>query len=137
MNSKKKIKVLLIHDHVIVREGLYELFINQPDIEVVGEEVNVENIIQVTEMLKPDVVVVNISMSEVNTTELTRQILNRNPKIRFVALITHPHIHLIEQAIKVGISGFVSLNCSFNELAHAVRAVYKKRRYSVLIQTSF
>lgn len=130
MNSRKKIKILLVHGHIIVRQGLCELFTNQSDVEVVGEVDVGENVVQATDMLKPDVIVIDINMPKINVTALTCQIIDRNPRIRFVALITNPHIHIIEHAIKAGFSGFISLNCGFNELVDAVRMVNKNGRYS-------
>jgi DNA-binding NarL/FixJ family response regulator len=130
MTSVKKIKVLLVHDHVIIRQGLRELFINQPDIEVVDDVETGENLLQTIDELKPNIAVIDINAPEINITAFIRQIIHKKPKIQIVALVTHPYIHLIEQAIKAGVCGFVSLGCSFNELAHAIRAVNKNQKYT-------
>ena len=129
MDSSQKIKVLLVHDHGIVRQGLHELFESQPDMEVLDVVKVGENVVQLTHELKPDVIVIDVNMSETNSIELSQQILNEKPNIGIVALPLQLHMHVLEQAIRTGISGFVSLECSFDELAHAVRAVNKNQTY--------
>jgi DNA-binding NarL/FixJ family response regulator len=130
MDSSQRIKVLLVHDHGIVRQGLHDLFESQPDMEVLeGGKVG-ENVVQLVHELKPDIIVIDVNISGSSSFELSQQILNENPNIGIVALPVQLHRHVIEQAIRAGISGFVSLECSFDKLAHAVRAVHKNRTYT-------
>jgi DNA-binding NarL/FixJ family response regulator len=130
MSDSQKIKVLLVHDQIIILQGLQVLFENQPDIEVIEQLKTRDDVYQLTHKLKPDVIITDINTSETNSVALFKQILNEKPNIRIIALPTQLHLHVLEQAIKAGISGFVSLDCSFDEFADAVRAVYKNQRYT-------
>ena len=129
MGSNNRIKVLLVNDHNIIRDGLCLLFKNQPDIEVLDGEEDGKSVVQLSYELEPDVIVVDINISGADNIKLSRQILNNNPSIRIVALPERIHMHLLSQAIKAGITGFVLMECSFDELVRAVRAVYKNGTY--------
>ncbi len=129
MGSNGRIKVLLIDDHRIVCEGLHLLFESQPDMEVLGGAEVGKTIVQLAHELEPDVIVIDINMHETDNIELSRRVLNENPGVRIVALPAQLHMHVLEQAIRAGISGFVLKECGFDELARAVRAVYENRTH--------
>lgn len=129
MGSTGRIKVLLIDDHRIVREGLHLLFESQPDMEVLGGTEVSKTLVQLAHELEPDVIVIDINMYETDNIELSRRVLNENPGIRIVVLPAQLHMHVLEQAIRAGISGFVLKECGFDELARAVRAVYENRTH--------
>ncbi|MHC4244926.1 MAG: LuxR C-terminal-related transcriptional regulator [Planctomycetota bacterium] len=129
MDNGQRIKLLLVHDLGIVRQGLRELFESQPDIEVLDGVKVGKDVVQLAHELKPDVMVIDVNVSETNSIELSQQILNENPNLGIVALPVQLHMYVLEQAIRAGISGFVSLECSFDKLANAVRAVNKNLTY--------
>ena len=121
--------MLLIVDHRIVREGLRLLFESQSDMEVLdGAEIGTA-VVQLARELEPDVIVIDINMRETDNIELSQRVLNEKPGIRIVALPAQLHMHVLEQAIKAGISGFVLKECCIDELARAVRAVYENQTY--------
>ena len=129
MDNGGRIKVLLVHDHEILREGLHMLFKSQPDMEVLdGTEVG-ETVVQFTYELEPDVIVIDVNMAETDGIEFSRRISNENPNVGIVALTAQLHVHILEQAIRAGIAGFILMECGFDELARAVRAVYENRTY--------
>ena len=112
-----------------MREGLRLLFKGQSDTEVLETKEVSEALVQLALELKPDVVVIDINMSQVDSIELVRQILNETPGVKMVALSGQLHIYILEQAVKAGFSGFMLKECCFNELAHAVRAVHANQTY--------
>ena len=129
MSKNYKIKTLIANNHKIIREGLRVLFKSFPDIEVLNEEDEVKSIIQLSRELEPDVIIIDFNFSEIENIEMSMRILKENPNIR---IIVHPeriHMHLINEAVKAGITGFVLKECSFNELICAVRTVYKNETY--------
>jgi DNA-binding NarL/FixJ family response regulator len=129
MRNGEKIKVLLVDEHRILCEGLRLLLDRLPDMEVLdGEQVG-KNVVQLTRELKPDVVIIDLNMSETDNIEHSRRILSENPGVKIVALPTHLHVHTLEQAIRAGISGFVLKECDFDELVCAVRAVHENKTY--------
>ena len=105
------------------------LFKSIPDIDVLNEEEEDKSFMLLSEELKPDVVIIDFNFSEKDNIELANNILNNNPEIRIIAHPDRIHMHLISEAIKTGITGFVSKECCFDELICAVRAVYKNETY--------
>jgi DNA-binding NarL/FixJ family response regulator len=123
-----KIKVLLVHDHEILREGLHLLFKSQSDIKVLDED-DGKSVTQLIRELGPDVIVIDINTLGTDKLELSRQISKENPDVRIVAHPERMHMYLLDQAIKAGITGFVLKECSFDELVCAIRTVYAKKTY--------
>lgn len=113
----------------MVCEGLRKLFESQPDMEVLDGDETGSNVLQLARELEPDVIVIDINISDTDNIELCKQILSENPSIRIVALPSYLHMHTLEEAVKAGISGFVLKERDFDELARAVRTVYGKRTY--------
>jgi len=100
MDINNRIKILLANDHKIIREGLRSLFTSHSDIEVLEGE-DSKSVVQLSNELEPDVVVIDINMSETDNIGLSRQILNDNPGIRIVAHSERIHMFLLSQAINV------------------------------------
>ena len=129
MSKDNRIKVLISNDHRIVREGLRMLFQNNPDIEVLNEEDEDKPILLLSKELEPDVMIIDFNSSEKVNIELAKNVLNDNPDIRIIAHPDRIHMHLICEAVKIGITGFVSKECCFEELLRAVKTVYKNETY--------
>ena len=129
MGRNNRIKILLANDHKIIREGLRLLFESQSDMEVLDGEEDGKSVLQLSDEHEPDVIVIDINMSGTDNIELSRRILSDNPSIRIVAHPERIHMFFLSQAIKAGITGFVSKGSSFNVLVHAVRAVYENGTY--------
>ena len=79
-------RVLIVDDHEVVREGLKRIFKSLQDIEMVGEAVNGPQAIELTERLKPDVVLMDVSLGDMSGVEVTRRILDQNPHVRVIGL---------------------------------------------------
>jgi len=128
-NGRKKIRVLLAGFPKIMRSGVRGIMESQSDTEVLDmTDVN-DSLIQQARELRPDVIVVDIHTSQLDYIGLSRRVLAENPDTRIVVLPVHLHMAIIEQAVRAGISGFVTKECGFDELTNAVRAVHENRTY--------
>ena len=123
------IRILVVDDHKIFREGLRSLVEKQPGMEVIGEVENGRKAIQLVQELLPDVIIMDIAMPDLNGIEATRQILAKAPSIKVVALSMHSDKRFVVEMLKAGASGFLLKDCAFEELAHAIRAVRTNRTY--------
>ena len=122
-------RVLLADDHRIVREGLRSLLQAQPDLEVVGEAPDGRQAVEMTVQLKPDVVVMDVAMPQLNGIEATRQITGKGPGAKVIALSMHSDRRFVAEALKAGASGYVLKDSAFEELVTAIRSVVADRVY--------
>ncbi|MBA2524445.1 MAG: response regulator transcription factor, partial [Pyrinomonadaceae bacterium] len=102
-----KLRVLLADDHMIVREGLKALINAQPDMQVVGEAENGREALKCAIELSPDVVVMDISMPEMNGIEATERLRKECPQIKIIALTIYEDLGYLRQLLKAGASGYV------------------------------
>ncbi|MFH1491224.1 MAG: response regulator transcription factor [Pseudomonadota bacterium] len=123
------IKVFLADDHEMVRDGLGLLLDKETDIIVVGKASDGRQAVRQVHELQPDAVVMDIAMPALNGIEATRQILEDSPHIGIVILSMHATSEHIFQALQAGARGYVLKESAGRELAEAVRAVCKGRRY--------
>lgn len=122
-------RILIADDHGVVREGMKVLIENQPDMEVVGEAEDGLMATQLAKELSPDVILMDISMPNLNGVEATRLILAENPDIRVIALSVHLDKHFVTEMLKAGASGYVLKSCLFDEVLRALRTVNRNERY--------
>jgi two-component system response regulator NreC len=118
----KKIRVVVVDDHAIVREGVRMILSSHPDIQVVGEAASGEQAISMAQALRPDVVVMDISMPGMNGIEATQQIRQRATDVNVLALTMHEDDHYVFQLLKAGASGYVLKRAAATDLVDAVRA---------------
>ncbi len=123
------IRVLLVDDHQIVRDGLRSLLAKQIDIEVVGEAENGRESLQKARELKPDVVVMDIGMRELNGIDATRQLLAESPETKVVALSMHSDRRYISEMLAAGACGYLLKDSAFDELTAAIRTVAEGRTF--------
>lgn len=123
------IRILLVDDHKITRDGLRAMFEKLPDTEVVGEAESGREAVRLTKELKPAVIIMDISMPDLNGIDATRQILAESPKIKVIALSMYSDRRYVIGMLKAGVSGYLLKSCAFDELANAVNAVVKNRSY--------
>jgi DNA-binding NarL/FixJ family response regulator len=119
-----KIRVLLAEDHVMVREGTREFVQRESDMEVVGEAGDGEEAVKLAKELKPDVVVMDISMPKLNGVEATRQIKAFNPSIAVLVLTAYDYDQYIFALLEAGAAGYLLKGVKVHELIDAIRAVY-------------
>jgi DNA-binding NarL/FixJ family response regulator len=118
------ISVLLADDHQIVLDGLSPLLEAEEDIHVVGCALNGRDAVEMEAELKPDVVVMDIAMPELNGLEAVRHIQLRNPDARILLLSAHNDDVYIERALSLGVSGFLIKQSSVGMLADAIRNLH-------------
>lgn len=117
-----KAKVLLVEDHVIVRQGIKALFSDEPDLEIVGEADDGRAALQSVSELEPDVVLMDISMPGLNGIEATRQIRQNHPGVKVVVLSMHSNEEYVFQVLRAGASGYVLKQSDSSEVLTAIRA---------------
>jgi DNA-binding NarL/FixJ family response regulator len=123
------IRIILADDHAIVRQGLIRSFQQEKDIEVLAQAQNGRSTVQLAKELSPTVVVMDISMPDLNGIEATRQITRESPQVKVIALSMHSSRKYVTEMFKAGASGYLLKNCDFEELADAVRIVAGGKTY--------
>ncbi len=119
------IRVLIVEDHVIVREGLRALLEAQSDIEVVGEATNGEEAVSKTEELGPDVILMDITMPGMNGLEATYRIRQDNREVKILALTMHESDEYFFKVLEAGASGYFVKGGSSGELISAIKSVWR------------
>ncbi|MBM3118670.1 MAG: response regulator transcription factor [Chloroflexi bacterium] len=120
----KKIRVLIVDDHTLVRDGIRALLELVADIEVVGEATNGKEAIEKVEQLVPDVVLMDLAMPIMGGLEATRRIRKQFPETKVLALTQYDDSDYVIPVIEAGARGFVTKMAAFSELASAIQAVY-------------
>jgi NarL family two-component system response regulator LiaR len=123
--SNDKIKVLLVDDHAIVRQGLRTFLELQDDIEVVGEAKNGAEAVELAGQREPDVVLMDLVMPEMDGIEATRRICAIRPGTKVIALTSFAGDDNVFPAIKAGAAGYQLKDVSPSDLVDAVRAAYR------------
>ena len=120
---EKKITVLLVDDHSLVRRGFRRMLEDEQDLEVVGEAGDGEEAIRLAKQLQPQVVVMDCALPGVNGLQATRQIMEDSPNIAVLMLSMHTESTWVRQAIESGAKGYVLKNALDLELGSAIRKV--------------
>ncbi len=123
------ISVLLADDHAVVRDGLRMILESQADIQVLGTAADGRQAVEKARKLKPDVIVIDIAMPELNGIEATYQILQENPSIRVVILSMHATPEYIYRTLEAGALGYLLKESASLEVIAAVRAAFAGQRY--------
>ncbi len=121
----KKISVLLVDDHKIVRQGLRALLSQAEDIEVVGEAENGRQAVQMAAKMGPNIVVMDVVMPLLNGLEGTRQVLKNVPSAKVLVLSSYSDDDYVEQLTEVGASGYLTKQTAADDLLLAIREVQK------------
>lgn len=117
------VKILLADDHAIIRQGLHSLLEKEPDIEVVGEAEDGRKALQLVAELVPDIIVMDITMPNLNGVDATSKIVKQFPKVKVIALSIHSSRVFVVGMLKAGASGYILKECLFDEFVQAIRAV--------------
>jgi DNA-binding NarL/FixJ family response regulator len=125
----KKIRVLLVDDHTVLRQGLRSLLLDKPDIEVIGEAENGRQAVQLAAKLLPDVVVMDIAMPQLNGLEATRQITKELPTVKVLILSTYGEDEYVHQLTEAGAVGYLIKQTASTDLIEAIREAYKGNAY--------
>ncbi len=123
------IRLLLADDHKILRDGLKEAINREKDMELVGEAENGRQAIRFAQELRPELVIMDISMPDLNGIEAARQLLKIHPDQKIIALSMHSDKHYVMGMFRSGVSGYILKSNAFEELAQAIRQVMAGHSY--------
>ena len=123
------IRILLADDHKITRQGLRSLLDKQSDMEVVAEAEEGRTAVRLVRELLPDVVIMDVSMPDLNGMEAARQITREFGNVKIVALSMHSDSLFVTEMLKSGALGYLLKDCAFEELARAIRTVVAGKTY--------
>lgn len=124
-----KLRIFLADDHETVREGLKLIVNTQPDMEVVGEAGDGQTTVSRARELIPDVVVMDVSMPQLNGLKATEKLKQSCPQIKILTLTRHSDDGYLQQLLRAGASGYILKQSAPDELLHAIRAIAKGGRY--------
>jgi two-component system, NarL family, response regulator NreC len=127
--AMRKTRILLADDHAVVRQGFKMLLSAQPDMEIVGEAANGREAVETAETLRPDIVVMDVAMPELNGIEATRRLAASAPHTRVIALSMHKDSVYVREILRAGARGYLLKDSGAEDLVSAIRAVAKGESY--------
>ncbi len=123
--ATEKIKLLLVDDHALIREGLRMVLAAQPDIEVVGEAADGRQAVELVRQLRPCIVLMDVTMPGMNGIDATRAIVDMDLGVRVLGLTVHENPEYFFRMLAAGASGYVLKGATSGELVGAIRAVFQ------------
>jgi DNA-binding NarL/FixJ family response regulator len=123
------IRILLVDDHALVRQGFRLMLASQPDMEIIGEAGNGREAIELSEKLQPDLVVMDVAMPELNGIEATRRLVVAAPRTRVLALSMHKDSVYVREILRAGARGYLLKDSIESDLVNAVRAIARGDGY--------
>jgi DNA-binding NarL/FixJ family response regulator len=124
-----KLRIILAEDHETIRDGLKLLVNSRSDMEVVGEADNGRTALQLAEEFSPDVVVMDISMPELNGLQATKKLKDKSPQVKVLILTRHSEPGYLQELLQAGASGYVLKQSKSEELIRAILAVAAGQTY--------
>ena len=124
-----KIRIMLADDHGIVRKGLRFLLERQSEMEVVGEAGNGREAVKMAEQLRPDVIIMDIAMPQLNGIEATAQIVKRNPEVGIIILSMHSDEGYLMRTLTAGAKGYLLKDSADADLVRAVQETLLQPRH--------
>lgn len=125
----EKIKIILADDHILVREGFKSLLSRKKEFEVVGEAENGKELLDLIDNLSADILLVDISMPQLNGIEAIAQMKKINPNLKFIMLTMHQEAEYILKSIQAGANGYLLKNVEPDELENAIKTVAGGGKY--------
>jgi len=126
---REKIRILLVDDHAVVRQGFKMILAAQSDMEIVGEAGNGREAVELAGALQPDVIVMDVAMPELNGIEATRRLGDSAPRTRVLALSMHKDSVYVREILRAGARGYLLKDSLAGDLVAAVRAVARGEGY--------
>jgi DNA-binding NarL/FixJ family response regulator len=124
-----KTRILIADDHELVRQGVRHTLLTNPDWEVVAEACNGREAVELSKQVQPDLVVIDLSMPEMNGLEAIRQILQESPQTRILVLSIHDSDTLIQEVLAAGAKGYLLKSDAARELVAAVQSLVEGRPF--------
>jgi DNA-binding NarL/FixJ family response regulator len=128
LSQSDPIRVLCVDDHPLVRKGIASILANEADITLVGEADNGRDAVRLFRELRPDVVLMDLRMRELDGIETTRAIHGEFPDARIVALTSYDGDQDIYRALEAGVRGYLLKETAYADVVHAIRTVHAGKR---------
>ncbi len=123
------VRLVLADDHTMIREGLKALIAQEAEFTVVGEADTGKEIVELARKSGAHVVIMDVSMPDLNGIEATRKLLKANPRIKVVALSGHANREFVREMLKAGASAYVLKSRAYEDLVRAIREVMNEKKY--------
>ncbi len=123
------IKIFLVEDHDLVRDGLKALLTSIPDISIIGEASTGKSLFEKLKIVQPDIIVLDISLPDISGIEITKRLRHEYPQIRVLILSMYTHEDFVTGAIKSGAKGYLPKNTSRDELVKAIYAIFRGEEF--------
>ena len=123
-HKRAQIRVLIVDDHVILRQGIREMLNQECDLEVVGEAEDEKGALSLNEKLKPDIVLVDVGLEHFSGLDVAKQLLRSSPNARVVLYAGVNDEKLLFEAVRIGVHGYLQRTLSIEDLRRALRAVH-------------
>jgi len=124
-----KIKVLIVDDHKLFREGIITLLFSAENIEVIAQAEDGQDAIDKAKHFKPDIVLLDITMPRMNGIEATKKLKALTPGIKIISLSMHSEKEYVKGALDAGADGYLLKNCTYRQLTDAIQSVYDGKKY--------
>ncbi len=125
----KSIRIVIADDHTIVRQGLARLLNDQPDLKVVGEAVNGRQAVDKALELKPEIIIMDIAMPQLNGIEAAKRIRKKLPKTKILILSMYSHEHYIHELFETGVSGYLLKDSSGRDIIQAIHSAMNNETF--------
>jgi two-component system, NarL family, response regulator NreC len=129
MNHEHKLRILLVDDHVILRQGLRLMIQAQPDMEIAGETGAAEGLLELVTSHQPDIVLMDIHLSDGNGVQATKKIKESFPLVQVLILTQHQELVFLRQAMKMGASGYILKLSPVETIITAIRTIAASKIY--------
>ena len=123
------LKIIIADDHVLMREALCNKLNNNPDLEVIAQADNGRKAVELVKKHTPDVILMDVSMPDMNGIEASHRISENNPIVKIIALSMHSEQKFVTDMLKAGASGYLNKACRFEELLEAINVVISGEIY--------
>ncbi|MBW8331749.1 MAG: response regulator transcription factor [Prolixibacteraceae bacterium] len=123
------IRILITDDHQLFREGIANLLSASPQIEIVGQAENGQQAIEKAKQLKPDIVIMDLSLPVINGVDATRILRKEVPATKVLVLSMHADKNYIKEALEAGAFGYLFKDCTYDQLIEAINTVYQGKKY--------
>ncbi len=123
------IRIILADDHRIIREGIRTLLEREEGLEVVGEANDGREVLRLHEKCRPEVVIMDIAMPNLNGIDATRQLVDKHPDTKIIALSMHSDHRFVAEMLQAGASGYLLKDCVYEELVRAIHLVCQNKTY--------
>lgn len=125
----EKIKIILVDDHQMFRDGVKSVLAEEENIEIIGEVGTAKDLYNLLKSNSPDLIITDISMPDISGIEIAKYVSENYPKIKILILSMHSNEEFITKALSVGANGYLPKDTSMSELLEAIRVIYKGDNY--------